>query len=264
MRLGLSTWSFLNSDVYQAVRTIGEAGLEFIELWGEAPHAYHDWVDRKRLRDTLSTYTAAVTMHAPFTDLNPATPFQPVKAAVARTLKDFVRFGDFLGASRITIHPGSVHNETLVPTSVENAVSTLRELVRESGGRLTVNIENQVRSRSPYHFPLGSNLESIDVLLAEVEGTRLTLDTGHAHVTGLDPVKLYERFKDVVTEVHLSDNDGSHDDHLAPGGGTANLKWIPERVIRSDVDVCLELNPHKLSQDDVMKAAAVLRKAARG
>jgi len=253
----------LKSDVYSAVRAIGDARFDFIELWGEIPHAYHEWVDRKRLKDLLSTYDASVTMHAPFTDLNPAVPFQPVKAAVTKTLGEFIRFGDYLSASRITIHPGSVNNEALVPKSVENAVSTLRELVRVSDGRLEVNAENQVKSQSPYHFPLGSNLESVDILLAEVEGVHLTLDTGHAHVSGIDPSALYERFQDVVTEIHLNDNNGSTDDHLSPGRGTARLKGVLEKLVGRDIAVCLELNPHVFEPDEVMREARALKERAK-
>jgi sugar phosphate isomerase/epimerase len=249
--------------VYSAVKAIGDARFDFIELWGEVPHAYHEWVDRNRLKDLLSTYDASVTMHSPFTDLNPAFPFQPVKAAVTRTLSDFVKFGDYLNASRITIHPGSVNSEELIPRSVENAVSTLRELVRVSDGRLELNVENQVKSRSPYHFPLGSNIESVDVMLAEVEGVHLTLDTGHANVNDVDPLVLYERFEDAVTEVHLSDNNGSSDEHLAPGRGTARLTGVVERLMESDMAVCLELNPHLLKPKEVLLEARQLRDRPR-
>lgn len=250
----------LNSDVYTAVRTIADAGYEFIELWGEVPHAYHDRVDRRKLRDILSTYKIMTTMHAPFTDLNPATPFQPVKAAVEKTLVDFARFSRYLDARRITVHPGSVHSEALVPESVESAVTTLRKLVREADGGLEINIENQVRSQSPFHFPLGSNVESLDLLLSQASKARLTLDSGHAHVNGIDPLQLYRRFQDDVTEVHLSDNNGSLDDHLPPGLGTINLKGLLEAVDNSDVFVCLELNPHRLTGAEVMEAASALKR----
>lgn len=259
MKFGMSTWCLLNSDVYSAVNTVGDANLGFIELWGEVPHAHHDWVDRKKLRDTLSSYGATVTMHAPFTDLNPATPFQPVKSAVSKTLREFVKFSNYLGAKRVTIHPGSVNSEALVPQSVKNVVSTLRELLKESDGAMEINIENQVKSQSRYHFPFGSNFESIDVLLAEVEGVRLTLDTGHAHFNGIDPLAVYQRFQREITEIHLNDNNGYRDDHLAPGQGTAKIDGLLEKVARSSVFVCLELNPHKFTRAEVMKTALDLR-----
>lgn len=255
MKVGLSTWSLIHSDVYSAVRSIGDAGLDYIELWGEVPHAYHGWVNKKQLKDVLSTYDFTLTMHAPFTDLNPATPFEPVKGAVTKTLKEFVNFASDLGAVRVTFHPGSVHSGLLVPQSVEDVVTLLRQLVRESRGRLVINIENQVKSHSHYDFPVGGDAESIVTILANAEGTSYTLDTGHAHASGDEPLRLYERLKDSVTEVHLSDNDGKYDDHLIPGRGTANLKGLLDRLEGTDVLVCLELNPHRYTADEVLKAA---------
>jgi len=259
MKFGVSTWCLLNIELNSAVRIIGDAGFEFVELWGEVPHAYHDWTDRKRLKDTLSTYDMTVTLHAPFTDLNSATPFQPVKGAVERTLKEFVKFGVYLDASLVTAHPGSVHNEALVPESTKNSVEILREMVKESGGRLTICIENQVRSTSKYHFPLASTIESLELMLAEVDHSRFTLDTGHAHVDGHEPFALAERVDAKLAEIHLSDNAGMSDDHLIPGRGTASLQRLLDKVLHSDVFLCLEIDPHRYSKEEVISAASDVR-----
>jgi sugar phosphate isomerase/epimerase len=259
LRPGISTWSLLKLDLETAVRTIGDAGIQYIELWGDVPHAYHDWVDRKRLRDTLSTYSFTVTMHAPYADLNPATAFDPVKSAVERTLKDFVKFAVGLGAVRITFHPGTVHSSALVSQSMEHTVGLFQQLVRVADGTLVINVENQVRGRSPYDFRLASDSESIGTLLWNTEGTRYTLDTGHAHASGIDPLTLYRRFRDEVTEVHLSDNGGTTDDHLIPGQGTAKLHELLEWVSGTDIFVCLELNPFKYPQEDVLRVADELK-----
>jgi sugar phosphate isomerase/epimerase len=259
MKLGISTWSLLNADLNSAIRAIGDANFEFIELWGEVPHAYHEWTDKKRLRETLSTYDMTLTLHAPFTDLNLATPFQPMKGAVARTLADFVKFGEHLGASMITFHPGSVYNEALIPESTQNSVAILRGLVKESVGRLTICIENQARSTSKYHFPLASTIESLELMLAQVEGSRFTLDTGHAYVSGLDPLILAERVGSKLAEIHLSENTGVTDDHLIPREGTASLQGLFDKVSQSDVLLCLELDPHTYTQDQVISAASELK-----
>jgi len=265
MKLGVSTWSLLNTDLDSAVRAIGDAGFEYIEIWGEVPHAYPEWTDWKPLKQTLSNYDMTLTLHAPFTDLNLATPFQPVRGAVARTLADFVKFGEHLGASMITFHPGSVYNEALVPESTENSVAILRGLVKESGGRLTICIENQARSKSKYHFPLASTIESLELLLAQVEGSRFTLDTGHAHVSGLDPLILAERVGSKLAEIHLSNNAGVIDDHLILREGTANIQGLLDKVSQSDVLLCLEFNPHTYTQDQVISAASELKtKLAKG
>ncbi|HXY56722.1 MAG TPA: sugar phosphate isomerase/epimerase [Nitrososphaerales archaeon] len=255
MKLGVSTWSLLGMDVYDAVETIGEAGLEYVELWGEVPHAFPAWTDKMRLKDALSPYKMVVTTHAPFTDLNPASPFQPVKSAVEKTLEDFVEFSAFLGASMTTVHPGSVHNEQLVPQSVESSVAVLRKMVKASGGRLSVNIENQSKSTSKYHYPLGSTTESVVQILDRTE-TGCTIDTGHAHASGLDPMELAKGVGKALREIHLSDNAGQSDDHLIPGRGTAPLSAFLESVRESDVLVCLEINPHRYAREEVLGSVA--------
>lgn len=254
----------LSLDLLSAVRMVGDAGFEYIELWGEVPHAYPDWTDRAKLRDALSPYSLTLTMHAPFTDLNPATPFQPVKAAVEKTLEQFVSFGASLGASIVTIHPGSVHNEAMVPGSVEGAVSTLKKLTRAADGRLSINVENQTRSRSKYHLPLASTTESLELILDEVEGLGFTLDTGHAHVNGQDPAALAERAGPRLTEVHLHDNSGSSDEHLVPGQGNARLGPFVESLAGSKALVCLELDPYRYAPDEAIKASEGLRASRQG
>jgi sugar phosphate isomerase/epimerase len=256
MKVGLSTWSLLSMDLVSAVRTIGDASFDYIELWGEAPHAFPGWTDKKALKDALSSYDMVVTLHSPFTDLNPASPFQPVKGAIEKTLETFIDFGDYLGATIVTVHPGSVHSEAMVPSSAESSVATLRRMVKASGGRLAINVENQTRSRSKYHFPLASTLESLELILAEIESLGFTLDTGHAHANGQRPLTLAERVGPRLTEVHLSDNGGANDDHLIPGEGTANIDSLLRHISGTSILVCLELDPHRYAADTVLRAAS--------
>lgn len=260
MKLGLGTWSLLDLDVYAAVKAIGDAGLEYVELWGELPHAYPGCVDRRRLRDVLSAYDMAVSTHAPFTDLNPAAPDPQVRRAVQKVLEGFVEFSAGLGATMVTVHPGSVHNALLVEDAASSSVATIEKMVKAAGGVLSVNIENQAKGTSRYHYPLGSSLKSLKGLLARVEGAKCTLDTGHAYASGLDPMSMSRRLGGRVAEVHLSDNWGKADEHLVPGEGTARLKELSKRLAKTDALVCLEINPHLYSRANVMKGFETAKK----
>ncbi len=254
MKIGLSTWSMLGLDVVSAVRAIGDAGFDYIELWGDAPHAHPGWADRGALKGALSAYDMTVTMHAPFTDLNPATPFEPVRGAIERTLEDFVGFGVYLGASVITVHPGSVHNEAMVPDSRDNSIAILRKMTAAADGRLKISVENQTKGTSKYHYPLAATQDSVEDILARVEELRFTLDTGHAHASGLDPAELARTAGRRLVEVHLSDNAGATDDHLVPGEGTADLKGFMD-ALPADTLICLEINPHRYPPDRVLRAS---------
>ena len=120
-------------------------------------------------------------------------------------------------------------------------------------------MENQMRGRSGYQFPLGSSVEAMEVLLGQVEGARFTLDTGHAYADGLDPMELARRFGRELVEVHLHDNGGRHDEHLIPGEGSARLKPLIEFLAQKDVVVCLELDPFRYSEAQVLGAVSGVR-----
>jgi sugar phosphate isomerase/epimerase len=252
LKLGISTWSLLGLDVYSAVKAIGDAGAEYVELWGELPHAYPGWVNKKRLLDVLSSYDMALTVHAPFTDLNPAAYDPAVRDGVAAVLKSVVDLSAELGASVLTVHPGRVHNVSLVSGSEQLAVQTIRAVVRAARGRLTVSIENQTKGSSPYDYPLGSTLGSMEEILSDAGGTGWTLDTGHAHASG-SLLGMAARLGDRLAEVHLSDNSGAADDHLAPGEGSAPLNQLMKKVAKTDAFVCLELNPHVYGTEGVIE-----------
>ena len=261
MKLGLSTWSLLNLDVYSAVKAIGDAGIEYVELWGEVPHAYPGWADKERLKDVLSTYDMTVTAHAPFTDLNPASSFQPVNGAIEKALEGFVEFSAYLGATKVTFHPGSAHNEQLVPQSLRSSVDTLQKVIKAASGRLAINVENQTKSTSKYYYPHASTPESLKLLLTELPASECTLDTGHANASGQDPWKMRESLGSRITEIHFSDNMGSADDHLIPGQGSARLEGFMEQIARSQVLVCLELNPHRYTVEEVLAAVDRMTKS---
>jgi sugar phosphate isomerase/epimerase len=74
-------------------------------------------------------------------------------------------------------------------------------------------------------------------------------------VNGLDPLSLFERERTRLTEVHLSDNGGASDDHLVPGEGTAPLKGLLDELADSDLLVCLELDPHRYSSAEALRAS---------
>jgi protein FrlC len=81
-------------------------------------------------------------------------------------------------------------------------------------------------------------LEDAESLFARVDSPnlQLMLDTGHVHVTarrhGLDPVVYFRehlrRFAGRVTHIHVDDNTGEVDVHLAPGAGNIDLAGMVE------------------------------------
>ncbi|MBN1138005.1 MAG: sugar phosphate isomerase/epimerase [Anaerolineae bacterium] len=89
----------------------------------------------------------------------------------------------------------------------------------------------------------------------------LTLDTTHLGTRGLDPVAVYERLKERVAHVHLS--DFKETEHLLPGDGHLPLGELLERLARDGYRgvVTVELGPEALHAEDEARVKERLRQA---
>ena len=89
-------------------------------------------------------------------------------------------------------------------------------------------------------------LEEVALLFDRVDSPslRLMLDMGHIAVTanriGVEPVTYLrahlERFGEKVDHIHVDDNHGTVDAHLAPGEGTVDLAGMTRALVESGYD----------------------------
>lgn len=89
----------------------------------------------------------------------------------------------------------------------------------------------------------------------------LTLDTTHLGTRGLDPLAVYERLKERVAHVHLS--DFKETEHLLPGDGCLPLGELLERLTGDGYQgaVTVELGPEALHAEDETRVRERLRQA---
>ncbi len=259
MKVGLSTWSLLNIELVRSISLICESGLQCIELWGEPPHAYPGRTDVTAVKDALSPYDVQVSVHGPFHELNPGCIYPPVSESVSKTLREFVRFADRVGATTITFHPGHSFSKVLVDESMRRTVQVLKGLVKAAGGSVRINVENEVLNDSGFAFYLGSKREWLDRILSRVPELGVTLDTGHSNVNKEDPVRFLKRYGRKVSHVHLNNNRGRMDEHNVLGDGTLNVQRFL-KTVRDVNGICvnLELNPQKYSSKRVLSEAKFL------
>ncbi|MBI2648050.1 MAG: TIM barrel protein [Thaumarchaeota archaeon] len=186
MKVGLSTWSLLKLELIRSIGLACESGLQCIELWGEPPHAYPGRTNVAAVRDALSQYDVEVSVHGPFHDLNPGSVYRPLSESVSRTLKEFVRFAEKIDATTITFHSGHAFTEELVDESIRGAVHVLRGLVKEAGGSVRINVENEILNDSGFAFYLGSKSRWLDLILSRVPGTEdgLVMSTSTTTMVG--------------------------------------------------------------------------------
>lgn len=129
-----------------------------------------------------------------------------------------------LGVQNVVMHPGG---RQVVATRADRDrvtalnVSAFRRLGDLAGEKdVRIGLENLMRrgASAPY--------EVLDLLLAiDHPAIGITLDTSHAHVVGLHIPTVIREFGPYLIATHISDNDGSGDQHLTPGNG--DIDWPP-------------------------------------
>jgi sugar phosphate isomerase/epimerase len=89
----------------------------------------------------------------------------------------------------------------------------------------------------------------------------LTLDTTHLGTWGLDPLAVYERLRERVFHVHLSNYDGR--EHRSPPDGRLRLADLLQALARDEYRgaVTVECDPGALDAEDEATCLAALRRA---
>jgi len=128
----------------------------------------------------------------------------------------------------------------------------------EAAHGLSVGVENM-----PAKTLLGRrlNLYAMNDMDVMAGAPHLTLDTTHIGTWGLDLLAVYERLKERIVHVHLSNYDGR--EHRRPEQGHLPLAELLQRLARDGYggSVTLELGPDVLEAEDEGKVRAHLRRA---
>lgn len=176
------------------------------------------------VRDTLSTMGLKITVHGPFSDLNPASLIEPIRQETVRQIQQCVALSsDF--ADVVVVHPGllSPLGRQMPDRTWELNVESLRDICRHAqdyGVRICLeNMPNMdlLLCRTPEELFGMAEAVGMDNM-----GT--TFDAGHAHTTKNTAGYLKEKAR--ITHVHVHDNEGARDQHLALGEGTVDWDQV--------------------------------------
>ncbi|MHC4823753.1 MAG: sugar phosphate isomerase/epimerase family protein [Planctomycetota bacterium] len=214
----------------QALEALGGSGYRKLEVWLAEPHV--PWRSAEALAEfsgRLSDFgLSAGSVHLPFYPSVPElieenarwsliddTP-QGRQAALAAST-DGLHAAAALGAECGVLHLGWQKDAWNDHTDgwAREAVATLVPVAKEAGVKLL--LENIISE--------GTRIGRLLHLLDEIDPERevgLCVDLGHAHVEG-DVVEELRLALPRLHHLHVHDNDGCSDAHLAPGQGT--IPW---------------------------------------
>jgi sugar phosphate isomerase/epimerase len=197
--------------------------------------------DFSEIASVLKQEGLLITLHGPFSDLVPGGIDKKILRASRERLKEAFYLIPVFEPLSIVCHTGydcrryhEVEDEWL-----ETAIETWTPLVKDLKGTGTTLMLENVYEQTP-----GMILKLLNGLGTEKVG--FCFDAGHMNAfskTNMEGwLKVLGAF---LRELHLHDNDGSRDDHLAIGAGKIDFDFLFEYIEENHLSPIMTLEAHK-------------------
>lgn len=246
MNIGLSTLFFVQDPILKAIEKIHAAGGRYVEVVYEPPHFSLNRVSKgvlKELRSLLDKLGMGSVVHSSFFELNLASNYSEIQDLTVRQIKRCLDVCVIIGARVLTIHPGHSHFtgiDYLHTEAKDRFVANLKVLADYANKNgVCLSVEN-IQS----HYFFGYDLEELATLAGEVGGIGITLDVGHAYImkrgknSKAPESEIAQAIKTnlapFLSNVHIHDNIGVKDEHLALGKG--NIDFVTVARALREVD----------------------------
>lgn len=236
MKLNVSTWNYLcesrdNADIDQAISEIVADGFG-VEIWlGWSPEP--EIVERPgwgRLKE-LSARAPGVSLHTRLSHYDPKAAQQEIDMCA------------YLGG-----HVVVVHQSTLGVDENTNNFAHILQLAQYAQDKgIYIALENG-------NFQILKRVVNEVDLFSPQGGLGICIDVGHANLCQAEfesPVeKFLQEFQPRLVHLHLADNFGENDDHLAPGEGTIDWRKTLSKLdqLHFQGRATLEINSRRARQ----------------
>lgn len=202
--------------------------------------------------DTLCSYKERLKnmncknliLHGPFLDLNPMAYDRLIVEATKKRYEQAYKAAEILGASRIIFHSGYVPSVYFLTGWADRMADFYNRFLEDKGDSIEILMENVL---DPEPAPL---LEVAQKVSHPAFG--LCLDVGHAHCYSKASCKEWaETLAPQLRHLHIHDNLGDRDSHLAIGKGNIPFYDIlAAQDGRADISCTIECN----LKEDVMES----------
>jgi sugar phosphate isomerase/epimerase len=247
LKIGVSTLALFPMSLKEILDYLESIKIEYVEIIREYP--YHE-IDS----DLVNSYNFKTSVHSPLSDVNIASLNESIRKASVKEIKDSIDLASKIDASVVVVHPG--HMAYLTREFKDELMkSSLKSLEECSQYAEEHGIEMCVENMPDMEGMICKSLDELYEITKEI-GVPMTLDVGHAHNMGLSIDEMLKY--DNIGHIHLSDNDGSFDNHDAIGSKDIDFKSLFRGLeqIKFDGICVIEVK----QQDELVKSVDHIKK----
>ena len=235
LKIGLSMLYCLSEPFNKMLKRLDKVETPYVEVLDDGLHT----LNKKRvtaLNQAAKSHSIQFTLHAPFADMNIASPSKPMLTATLKRLRESMAYANALDAKLWVFHPGSKTGISMFYPGEDwkQNIKSIHELYKtaEEYG-LNIAIENLPEK---YGFIMKTP-EDFQKFYKEtgLNDVGIVLDVGHANLEG-QTEHFLRNIPDKIVHIHVSDNTGENDQHLGIGYGRINWKRFAENLREIDYD----------------------------
>ncbi|MFH1020366.1 MAG: sugar phosphate isomerase/epimerase family protein [Pseudomonadota bacterium] len=235
-------------DLVLAHRIQPEIGLEGDTLYTATPTEYRE------VAKALAGAGLGCTLHAPFFDLAPGGLDEKILAASRNKLSKAFDLIEVFRPAAVVCHLNYEANKHGYKEAAwfDASLTTWRALLAQAGARQVVlMLENTYETGPEQHVKM---LTALNSPLA-----RFCLDVGHVSAFAKNS---WQEWLSVLApwlgQLHLHDNHGDRDAHLAPGKGSFDFPGLFSSLKEQRLQPLVTLEPH--TEDDLWESLAALER----
>jgi sugar phosphate isomerase/epimerase len=223
MNISVSTLALSPKPLDKVLGCLEDRGLKNCEVIHEYPY-------NSISKDMVDSYNIKITVHSPLSDINIASYNETIRRSSVSQIKKSIDLASSMEPCLVVVHPGQIPilGKQFREKILANSKDSLTECTRYAEDRgVMLCVENM----PDIEGLLGKDINELDKMVEEI-GAYMTLDVGHANNMGFEISEMVK--SSLIKHIHLSDNDGSFDNHNSIGSVNIDFKTLFKELNKLD------------------------------
>ena len=206
MKISVSTLPFYPRPLKNIFDSLLDFNVNCCEIIKEYPYDSIEY-------DLFDSYDLEISIHAPLSDINLASHNKVIRNISISEIKKSIDMAFEIDSKVVVVHPG--HITSLSRRFRDKILQYNRDsLIECSKYAQEMDVKMCVENMPDIEGLLFKDLNELEHLVLDIDAY-ITLDVGHAHNNKFTVEDMLKTSR--IEHIHLSDNDGSYDNHNALG-----------------------------------------------
>lgn len=243
-------------DIVSEIKRIRKMGFDYPEIFMEIPNTTPEILLKRK--EEIKRILPKEAMTHTFWKFEISSLYDSVRKAWVDEFKKSIDVTHQLGISKINIHLAleySVDRKT-EKMHMDVFCKSLKEITDYAKKyNIKVMIENTEASQ-------GKGLKNMEYVLKKVPDVGAHIDFGHSNITDdfIDVAKFVLKYSKRLEHIHIHDNHGFEDEHMALGEGNLRVDHIARLLKKIKYDKTITLEIFWSSEKNIIKSLNMMKK----